>query len=230
MEYDEGLRICREAEQAESQSQWTRGDVALSLETTYGKGTIKRLAEDLGIEYSTLRNYKDVSAAYPESDARASLYTIARTLMAQPDRAELVKTVSTVKGARELVKERNDAKKAAKLAAKEAEAAKTPQPEDRPTKASDEGSKEEKKDTREVRTTKGGNTYKSKSESLLLWEDLRQRIRKSIESATKMASDLTDYPEETEIVLGDIEEMRDYLTSMAKIILDSLKERANGDV
>lgn len=117
MDYDEAVKQGREA----AKSQWTLGDLALSLEPKYGDATLATFADDIGVELKTLQDYRTVAAAFPEKSGRPDTFGVARTLAAQPDRAELVKTVSTVKEARELVKGRG-------LAKKEGQAAETPQP------------------------------------------------------------------------------------------------------
>ena len=84
---------------------------------------LAKFAEDIGVEYSTLRDYKRVAAAYSEKSVRTENWSVAKRLASQPDRLELVKTVCTVKEARELVKGR-------KRDTKVQEAAETPQPHD----------------------------------------------------------------------------------------------------
>lgn len=117
MDYDEAVKLGREA----AKSQWTLGDLALSLEPKYGDATLATFADDIGVSLKTMEQYRHVADIYPEKDGRPSIFGLAVTLMAQPDRAELVTTVSTVKEARELVKAR-------KRDTKASEAAEEPQP------------------------------------------------------------------------------------------------------
>lgn len=104
MDYLEAVKQGKEA----AKSQWVLGDLALSVEPKYGEGTLKQFADDIGVELKTLQNYRTVAAAYPEKSGRPDIYTLAERLAAQPDRAELVKTVHTVKEARDLVRSRKE--------------------------------------------------------------------------------------------------------------------------
>lgn len=118
MDYDEAVKLGREA----AKSQWTLGDLALSLEPKYGDATLATFADDIGVVLKTMEQYRHVAEIYTKDERSSNLpWSAHMVLMAQPDRAELVTTVSTVKEARELVKGRG-------LAKKEGQAAETPQP------------------------------------------------------------------------------------------------------
>ncbi len=110
-EYDDYVRAWHELN---SRANWLRGDLACGVETkgTYGEGTLERYALDVGVEYSTVRAYKQVAQAYPaESVPRGThSWTVYRELAAQPDRLELVVSRDdwTVAEARELVAARKN--------------------------------------------------------------------------------------------------------------------------
>ena len=53
--------------------QWTLGDLALEVETTHGEHTLARYAEDIGVEYNALREYRRVLRALQNADRSASL-------------------------------------------------------------------------------------------------------------------------------------------------------------
>ena len=44
--------------------QWTLGDLALEVETIHGEHTLERYAEEIGVEYSALREYRLVSRTF----------------------------------------------------------------------------------------------------------------------------------------------------------------------
>ena len=66
---DEGLKARRQKDG----SQWKLGDLALTVEKakTYGEHALEQYAQDIGENYNTLRQYRQVAEAYG-SDARAS--------------------------------------------------------------------------------------------------------------------------------------------------------------
>jgi len=74
-------------------------DLACEVDCDYGEHSLERYADEIGVEYNTLRDYRTTSLAYPENAGRPANYGLARTLRAQPDRAKLVKTVSSVRAA-----------------------------------------------------------------------------------------------------------------------------------
>lgn len=84
--------------------QWTLGDLALKVETHYAEHSLESYAGEIGVEYAAMRAYKAVSQAY-ESVIRITdvPWTVYRLLMAQDDRAELIKKVKTVAEARSIV-------------------------------------------------------------------------------------------------------------------------------
>lgn len=86
--YAEYVRQGREA----ANSQWTLGDLAIQVQTTYGDHTLEKYADDIGVEYNTLRNYRYVSGQYQNARRRANLpWTVHATFAAQEDRIELIK-------------------------------------------------------------------------------------------------------------------------------------------
>jgi len=86
--------------------QWRLGALADRLEPKYGDATLARFAEELGINYRTLKNMRCVTRAWQESDCRPS-FCIGQSLMAHPNREEIVRKnpFLTVHAARALSRE-----------------------------------------------------------------------------------------------------------------------------
>jgi hypothetical protein len=75
-----------------SGSRWMLGDLACMVEARYGEADLRRYAEEIDVEYASLRAYKAVSQAFPaESVIRLThSWSVYQVLAAQPDRLELV--------------------------------------------------------------------------------------------------------------------------------------------
>ena len=88
---DQLVELGRKVAAVESVSKWALGDLACQVETSYGGADLGKYAEEIGVEWSTLRDYAQVSQAFSQSVARAThSWSVYRVLAAQPDRAELV--------------------------------------------------------------------------------------------------------------------------------------------
>jgi len=103
-----GRKVASFSEHVEAVSRWALGDLACAVETSYGESELAKYAEEVGVKWSTLRDYAQVSAAFPASCRLATnSWTVYRTLAAQDDRLELVAGDRlTVDQAREIVQER----------------------------------------------------------------------------------------------------------------------------
>lgn len=104
---EEGLKA------QENGPQWVLGDLALEVETDHGEASLERYAADIEVEYNSLRRYRVVSSAYPQSDIRISNWSLASVFASQDDRLKLLaggnpKTSQpwTVAEARKLVNKR----------------------------------------------------------------------------------------------------------------------------
>jgi hypothetical protein len=53
-----------EARKMGDQSNWTLGDLAAQVETTYGQGDLQKYAERIGVEYGSLRAYQAVAKRF----------------------------------------------------------------------------------------------------------------------------------------------------------------------
>ena len=78
-----------EARQQRDGGQWELGDLAIQIQTGYGESTLAKYAGAVGVEYSTLRDYKGVAEAF-EIVARATNLTWRhhRALAPRRDRLE----------------------------------------------------------------------------------------------------------------------------------------------
>lgn len=100
--------LVKQGRQVVTQSQWTLGDLATTVEIAYGQGKIQEYADDIGVTYSALREYRRVSAAYESAmrltDVHWSVYAI---LAAQQDRVALLEPGLTASAARAIVRARS---------------------------------------------------------------------------------------------------------------------------
>jgi hypothetical protein len=103
--YDEAVRKGREA----AKSQWVLGDLALELEPKYGNATLQHFADDIGVEYQTLKVYRYVAGQYEKGTRIPGLsFSVCQIFAGQGDRAELLSERKwTAKEAREYVQGRN---------------------------------------------------------------------------------------------------------------------------
>ena len=113
----EAVRLGKQA----AKSQWTLGDLALTVETEYGEGKLQDYADDIQVSYQTLKQNKWVASRYEKVRRRTDSgdlgYGVACEFAAQEDRLELIanpptdekgKVGWTVRAARAFVQERAD--------------------------------------------------------------------------------------------------------------------------
>lgn len=99
-----------------SRNQWELGDKALEVapvgagHTNSGANErLRQYAKDIGERFQTLRRYRAVAAAWPEGRRRPSVsWSIHAELLPHPEKEEVVEEVSTVREARERVRELDD--------------------------------------------------------------------------------------------------------------------------
>jgi len=102
---EQGRAAIKHADKVQQQLQWTLGDLALKLQPKYGDATLQHFAEDLGVNYTTLKQYRQAAAAFPEKDARPS-FSVGYALRNEPDRADLAESVPTKRKAQDIARER----------------------------------------------------------------------------------------------------------------------------
>lgn len=107
IDYEEAVHEGQQLVRRMEGSQWRLGEIADRVEPRYGKQTLARLAEEIGVDGLTLerhrsvfRAWKDISAPGPDLS-----YSVMRELAAHPDRAQIVKDNPgiTKREAREIV-------------------------------------------------------------------------------------------------------------------------------
>lgn len=87
-----------------SRGTWRR--YPAGIEPKYGDETLSRYADDIGVPYRTLDDYRRAAEAYEKYDRSYFLsWTAHQIFAAQPDRAELVKQEWTTAKAREEVRD-----------------------------------------------------------------------------------------------------------------------------
>jgi hypothetical protein len=81
-----------EARRTRDGAQWRLGDLALEVETTYGGHELERYAEDVGVEYNTLRDYRDTAKAYGIDERSSNLsWSHHRAVRSQSDRQDWIR-------------------------------------------------------------------------------------------------------------------------------------------
>lgn len=93
-----------------AKAQWTLGDLAKRVEVAYGEGRLQEYAEDIGVDYRTLLDYRTVARAYEKSERSELPWSVHRVLASQEDRVALVTDGAlTYRGAQALVRGRKEA-------------------------------------------------------------------------------------------------------------------------
>ena len=106
-EYDglveEGRAIADEHES----SMWRLGELAGRVDTIFGASSLKKYAEDIGVEYSTLKKAKSTALVWTQEGGRPPFWTAA-ALNAVPDREKIIarKPQITQREAREMARQR----------------------------------------------------------------------------------------------------------------------------
>ena len=123
MSYEGLVEAGRAAREQADNMQWVEGDLALQVETLPGDErprdpetglfiedeakTLKRYAEDIGMSYATLKNYRVTAAAWPSDLRRTEVsWHVHKTLSAQEDRFDLIQPGMTVREAERIVGKR----------------------------------------------------------------------------------------------------------------------------
>lgn len=66
-DWEELLSLWMTAKEADQTIQWFKGDIACKVETKYGKGSLRKFAEEVDESTRTLEHYRRVSRAFPPS-------------------------------------------------------------------------------------------------------------------------------------------------------------------
>jgi hypothetical protein len=121
--YDDLVAEGREASKLQDQANWTRGDLALKVESLSkseagamsksdgAPAPLQQYAKDIDVEYGSLKTWRSTSEAWPLTRRRARRsWSTHRVLNAQPDRFDLIDQVKTRADAQKIVRERDKPK------------------------------------------------------------------------------------------------------------------------
>jgi hypothetical protein len=88
--YNETVEVGRVLAKAQGDAQWKLGDLAASLSTRYGDKTLKSFADDIDVNFNTLKGYRSTAVAWPEKGPRGP-FRVCRELNSVPDRHKILK-------------------------------------------------------------------------------------------------------------------------------------------
>lgn len=124
--YDELVAEGREAGKLQDQANWTRGDLALKVEslseaeagsmnsslgTEPAQSPLKKYADDIAVNYKSLTGWRNTADKWPKARRRAEVsFDTHRALNAQDDRFDLITQVKTEAEARRIVRDRDTPK------------------------------------------------------------------------------------------------------------------------
>ena len=90
--WEEAVSAGLELREAKDTSQWKLGDLALTVEKTYGLDSIGKFSTDININKKSLQQYRRVSAAFPPaSRSRLLSHRHHLILAAREDRFKMIK-------------------------------------------------------------------------------------------------------------------------------------------
>ena len=119
IKYDEAVIRGKRLVEIIHPSEIELGMIADKLEPKYGKQTLRRYAEELPIDYNTLKGYRATYRAWKDKPSRPKNYSVAKALNKHPDKYELHQLYGddlTVKIAREeMWREQEESETQAKL-------------------------------------------------------------------------------------------------------------------
>lgn len=101
----------KNAVKSRDDAQWVLGDLACEVETSYGEQDLQNFADAIGVEYSTLRRYRDVCRAWPKNARRRAVSFEAHKALAPADAQHLLTdgmTLAEARATRQALEERNN--------------------------------------------------------------------------------------------------------------------------
>lgn len=121
-QYDQLVRQGREAREQADNVQWIEGDLALQIEVlppterprdpetgdflADPDKALKRYADDIEVNYTTLKDYRRTAQAWPRAARRSASWRTHRALAALEDRFDLIDNGMTVREAEKIVRDR----------------------------------------------------------------------------------------------------------------------------
>jgi hypothetical protein len=88
--YDDGVEKGRNLVSSMKESQFELGLIAYQLEPKYGEQTLERYAEEIGIDYGTLKSYRTAYRAWKDMPVRPKSFSVAKALNRHPRKAEII--------------------------------------------------------------------------------------------------------------------------------------------
>jgi hypothetical protein len=108
LDYDAAVAEAKQIIATEQSGHWRLGELAAQVETQYGKKTLKKFAEDIGVAKCTLERLRSVWRAWePIPAAPPKFYSIAQALQDHPNRGKIIEERPniTTREARDLMRE-----------------------------------------------------------------------------------------------------------------------------
>ncbi len=86
------VRRGRSATERLGQAKWELGDLADEVETTYNGGELQAFADEIGLEYKTLNNYRGIARAFASREANRGKapWSVYLLLAGREDRYEIL--------------------------------------------------------------------------------------------------------------------------------------------
>jgi hypothetical protein len=85
---EEDLVVGRRLVTEIADSQYKLGELADGIEPKYGKGTLESFADEIGIEYNTLKGYRTVWRAWKDVSVLPRNYSLAKALVSSTDESK----------------------------------------------------------------------------------------------------------------------------------------------
>jgi hypothetical protein len=91
IEYDVAVKEGQTIAKRHGKDQWRLGELGALIEPKYAKKTLATLAEEIGINFNTLKGYVATYRAYPdEAKVGRPTFAVAQALAAVPDRETII--------------------------------------------------------------------------------------------------------------------------------------------
>ena len=105
--YDDAVVEGRKLVSSMKDNQFELGRIAGRVEPKYGEQTLERLAEEIGIDYGTLKSYRTADRAWQDIPVRPKSFSVAKALNRHPNRADIIqeKPDMSVKEAENVMRE-----------------------------------------------------------------------------------------------------------------------------
>lgn len=91
-DWNDLVRRGRSATERLGQAKWELGDLACEVETTYNGGQLQAFADEIGVDYSTLRDYCQVARAFVAmtTNRGKACWTVYKLLAGREDRYDIL--------------------------------------------------------------------------------------------------------------------------------------------